>query len=125
MRKFIALVAGALLSVGAFAAVLTVTWTNATQNTDGTAIPATGPGSIANTRVEYGTCNGTAFGTKVGEVVVAGSATTTPTPNLAPGTYCGRAIHINTYGEESAPSNVATKTINAPVPRPPSNFSLG
>lgn len=115
----------------ALAAVLTVTWTHPSQNTDNTAIPATGPGSIASTRVEYGTCApgstpaAPVFGSKSGEVVVTGQAQTTPLPNLGPGTYCGRAFTTNTYGEESAASNVAQKTINAPVPKPPTNFSLG
>lgn len=107
------------------AAALNVTWTNPVQNTDNSAIPASGPGSIASTRIEYGTCNGAAFGTKLGEVVIAGQAESGVLPNLAPGTYCARAFTKNTYGEESDTSGVAQKVIAAPKPKPPSGFSWG
>lgn len=126
MKKYFFAALAAAFATATFAAILTVSWTNATQNTDNTAIPASGPGSIASTRIEYGSCAGTnVFGTKAGEVTVTGQGTTASLPNLGPGTYCARAFHTNTYGEESGPSNVASKTIAAPVPKPPSNFSLG
>lgn len=124
MKRAILGIACVLLAAVAMAATISASWQNATTNTDSTAIPATGAGSIATTRVEYGTCNGTDFGQKQGEVVVAGTATSAVTPNLPPGRYCARAIHINTYGVESDPSNVAVKVIEAPKPRPPANFSL-
>lgn len=108
----------------ALAATITATWQNATQNTDNSAIPATGPGSIANTRIEWGTCNADTFGTKAGEKLVTGAVTTTATPDLAPGRWCLRAIHINTFGVESDPSATAIKVIDAPKPRPPGNFSV-
>jgi hypothetical protein len=55
-----------LLIVGtkAFAGTATVTWTNPTTYTDGTAIAT---GDISQTRIEYGSCNGAAFGTKAGD----------------------------------------------------------
>ncbi len=119
---FIALVAASLT---AMAATLTATWTNPTQNTDGTAIPATGPGSIASTTVEYGPCNAaqTALASVTGTFSGTGSATTATSPNLAPGTWCAQARTVNTYGEVSAPSNVGVKTIAAPKPNAPTNFS--
>lgn len=109
----------------ALAATITANWQNATQNTDNTAIPATGPGSIANTRIEWGTCNADTFGTKQGEKLVAGTVTTTVTPDLPPGRWCLRAFHINTYGVESDASATAIKVIDAPKPKPPGNFSVG
>lgn len=121
LLPFILLAASAI----AAAATLSTSWTNPTQNTDSSAIPATGPGSIASTRVEYGSCSGTAFGTKSGEVTVQGAATTASIPNLGPGTWCARAYTTNTYGSESGPSNVASKVIAAPTPNPPTGFSLG
>lgn len=115
------------VSMLALAAVLTINWQNATTNVDGSAIPATGAGSLTETRVTYGTCNAakTAIATALGTITVAGTVTTTPTPNLAPGVYCASAIHVNTFGIPSDPSNVASKEILAPKPNPPSNFGFG
>lgn len=119
------LVLSCLVATAALAATLSVRWTNATQNTDNTAIPATGAGSIATTRVEWSQCGpGDTFGTKVGETSVLGTVTQTTTPDLPPGHWCLRAIHVNTFGVESDPSNVAVKDIAAPKPRPPANFSI-
>jgi len=106
------------------AAVLNVSWQNATTNMDGSTIPATGTGSIQSTRVEWGSCVSGAFGTLAGSVTVNGTVITTPTPNLAPGTYCFRAVHVNTYGIESDPSTVVQKSVQAPKPNPPSNLTV-
>lgn len=119
MKKFL-LVALALFSGAAFAQTATVTWTNPTLNTDGSAIPATGPTALASTRVEYGSCSGTAFGTKAGEVVVPQPSTTTTITSLTAGsTYCFRAYAKNVGGAESGPSVVVSKAIPLPVPNPP------
>lgn len=107
----------------AIAATSNVTWVNATQNTDNTLIPATGPGSIASTTIEYGTCNGTAFGSKLGQIVVTGPLTSASMPSMQPGTWCARALHTNTYNASSDVSNVAVKVVAAPTPNAPSNFS--
>lgn len=101
-----------------------LTWTLATQNTDGTAIPASGPTSLASTRVEWGTCSGSNFGTKAGEQVVAKPATTYTITNLAPGTYCFRAYSRTVAGVESAPTNAVTKTILQAPPNPPGNLAV-
>lgn len=99
----------------------TVTWTNPTTNTDGSAIPASGTGALTSTRVEYGTCSGTnVFGTKIGEQVAAMPATSTTFTNLAAGsTYCFRAFSKNSYGNESGASAVVSKSIPGPTPNPP------
>jgi hypothetical protein len=107
-----------VVSAPLYAGTATVHWTNATQNTDGSSIPASGAGSLVSTRVEYGSCSGTAFGTKAGEVT-ANAPATSAVITLGPGTYCFRAFSRNTYGSESAASGVATKTIQAPTPSPP------
>lgn len=111
----------ALITIPALAqaASVNVSWTNPTQNTDGTTIPATGAGSITGTLIEWGTCSGTAFATKVGEQFVLAPATTYRVDGLAVGTHCFRALTRNTFGQQSAASNVATRVINAPIPNPP------
>lgn len=97
-----------------------VTWTNPTTNTDGSAIPASGAGALTGTRVEYGSCNGTAFGTATGSVTVNAPATTATITGFVPGaTHCFRAFSRNSYGGESAASNVAAKTFPTPTPNPP------
>jgi hypothetical protein len=94
-----------------------VTWTNPTQNTDGSALAAA---QITRTRIEYGTCVGPAFGVKGGEALVTGAATTTSIDRPV-GTHCFRAA-TTANGVESAFSNVATKTISQPPPSPPTNL---
>ncbi len=109
-----------ILALGsATAADLNVSWTNPTTNTDGSAIPTTGAGSLTGTRVEWGTCSGGAFGTRAGELTAPAGATTAQIANVAPGTWCVRAFSRNTYGSESAASGVASKVVPVPVPNPP------
>lgn len=107
----------ALITGRAQAADVTASWTNPVQNTNGTAIPATGAGSIAQNRVQWGTCSGTAFGTAIGAQTIP--AATSHVVTLPPGTYCFRVFAINTYSETSPASNVAPKVVPAPVPNPP------
>jgi hypothetical protein len=122
-RKTIAFCAGFVLAMfvgDAWAASATITWQNPTQNVDGTPIPATGAGALTGTRVEWGTCNVAAFGTRAGELVVPAPATTATIPGLAEGsTFCFRAFSQNTFGEQSATSNIISRIIPAPRPRPP------
>lgn len=113
------------ISFNAHAADATVSWTMPATNTDGSAIPASGAGSIASTRVEYGSCSGTAFGTKAGEVTVPAPATSTTITGFAAGsTACFRAYVKNTYGTESAPSGVVSKTFPTPTPNPPTIVTI-
>ncbi len=101
-----------------------LTWTLATQNTDGTAIPASGPTSLAATRVEWGTCSGSAFGTAVGQQTVATPAVTYTVTGLAAGVWCFRAYSRTVAGLESAPTNAVTKTILQAPPHPPGNLTV-
>jgi hypothetical protein len=106
----------------ALATTVTIDATMPTQNVDNSLIPATGPGSLSGARVEYGTCIGTAFGTKVGEVartVGAPGVTVSYTLNLDPGTSCVRVFVSNTYTVESDPSNVVTRKVDPPKPKAP------
>ena len=115
----LALLVGCLILNAARAADMSVSWTYPTTNTDGTAIPATGAGSISGFVLEWGTCSGTAFGSKLGGAAPAAPATSYTITGLAPGTYCVRLAAVNTYAIVSAFSSVATKTIAAPTPNPP------
>jgi len=101
-----------------------LTWTLATQNTDGSAIPASGPTSLASTRVEWGTCNGSDFGTASGQQTVPTPATTYTVTGLAAGVWCFRAYSRTVAGLESAPTVVVTKTILQAPPNPPGNLTV-
>ena len=101
-----------------------LTWTLATQNTDGTAIPASGPTSLASTRVEWGTCSGSNFGTASGQQIVATPAVTYTVTGLAAGVWCFRAYSRTVAGLESAPTVVITKTILQAPPQPPGNLTV-
>lgn len=120
MKRLIALLAG-LLPIAVLAATATVSWAPPTTNTDGSAIPASGPGSIASARVEWGSCSGAnVFGVRAGDVIVPAPATSTTIPDLAAATtYCFRVFARNTYGVESDASNVAAKLTPTPTPNPP------
>lgn len=114
-------VVAALLIIGAtraFAADVAVTWTQPTTNTDGSSIPLSGAGAIVSNRVEWGSCVGSAFGTAAGSQTIP-AATSYLVTGLAPATYCFRVTALNTYGSESAVSNVAQRAVAAPIPNPP------
>lgn len=114
----------------------TVTWVNATKNTDGSSIPATGAGSLVRTTVEYGTCmsrNPDVFGTKQGEIFVAAPAQTLQLSLVVVQEYCLRAWHANTYAVApfvansagtSGYSNVAFTSVAPPSPQPPASLTV-
>ena len=96
---------------------VTVAWNKPTQNTDGSAIPATGTGSISSVTVQWSTA--AAFTATAGSQTLAATATSTVVP-LAPGNYWFRVLAKNTYGISSLPSNVGAITVVAPpTPEPP------
>jgi hypothetical protein len=134
MRYLIA-VAALLLAGHSLAETKTVTWTNATRNTDNSVIPATGPGSLARTTVEYGSCtsrNPDVFGTKAGEIFVAAPATSLTVNLVVVQEYCLRAFHSNTYATMFSPSspgnsgfsNVASTVVQPPTPGVPTNITV-
>lgn len=99
----------------AHAGTATVSWTHPTTYTDGSALALT---DISQTRIEYGTCAGTAFGTKAGEQIATGTATTVTITNLAVGTWCFRG-YTTAKGVESGPSVVASKVVPQAATNPP------
>lgn len=125
----------ALVTFAAGAEQKTITWTNATRNTDNTVIPATGPGSLARTTVEYGSCasrNPDVFGTKIGEIFVAAPANTLQLNLVVVQEYCLRAFHSNTYATSFAAgavgnsplSNVASTAVAPPQPQQPTGITI-
>lgn len=133
--RFIFAALCALVTFAAHAETKTITWTNATRNTDSTVIPASGPGSLARTTVEYGSCasrNPDVFGTKIGEIFVAAPANSLTVNLVVVQEYCLRAFHSNTYATtfttaapgNSSFSNVATTTVAPPTPQQPTNIQI-
>jgi hypothetical protein len=103
--------AGLCLIAGlANAATVTVTWTNPTTNTDGSALAAS---SITRTTLWWGTSVTALTNSKI----VAGSATSA-TIDLVPGTWTiGAKTTAN--GNESDLSVVIQKVVPQPTPNPP------
>jgi len=118
---YVALAFALLFPIYVLAGVATVSWSPPVTNTDGSTIPSSGAGSITETRVQYGTCtSGGGFGTAQGQVIVSMPATSVEINSFVSGqTVCFRAYAKNTFGIESAASNVASKTFDPPTPRPP------
>lgn len=117
VTALVLLVAG-LAVVPVFAAPVTVTWTHPTSYSDGSPLVVA---DIASTTVEYGSCNGSSFGTKAGQVVVNGPAASAQIER-PPGTHCFRAattVIASKGGGTSTFSNVASKVVPFPSPNPP------
>ena len=95
----------------------TVTWTNPTANTDGSALT-----DLASVRIQWGTVSGGPYST--GSLTVtdtnASPVTTASIPRAGTGvgTLCYVAIAVSTAGTQSVPSNEACKTIAPPPPTP-------
>jgi len=102
------------------ASAVVVSWTNPTTYTDGTSIPS---GVLTGTRVEWGTCAGSAFGTKAGEQTIPQPMVSVDLGAFAPGTHCFRT-YARTATAESGPSMVAQKTVAAPIPNPPTLLTV-
>ncbi|MEK9809187.1 MAG: hypothetical protein VW362_01990 [Candidatus Nanopelagicales bacterium] len=119
-RRAAALALG-LIPAAAWAASATLTWTMPTQNVDGSSIPASGDGALAQSRVEYGPCGSSGGLASVeNSVTVPAPSTSTVINSFVGGeTVCFRVRVKNNLGVESEPSNVVSKTFDAPKPRPP------
>lgn len=106
-----------LMVSNAYAGEANLTWVAPTQNTDGSAIPATGPGSLAGFKIYYKLSTATTETV----VTVANPAlrTYTITP-LGNGTWNFQMTAYNTSGAESDRSGTASKTIvETPLPPTP------
>lgn len=107
------------------AGTLTHNWTNATTDVEGKPIPATGPGAIKETLLEFGPCGtgstaaAPVWGTKAGEKIVAMPALTTTTTHADGAVVCVRAQSVNNGGWRSGWSNVTQKTAPTAAPNPP------
>ena len=130
MLAVLALAGCSLLnSPPASAGTSVITWTNAPDNTDGSLIVDDGvdESSYSSWRIEFGTCVGGAFGVKGGEIVrtrvPSSPSLTTATVNTQSGLRCFRVSATNKAGNESAVSNVASRTVPAPTPKAPTNVT--
>lgn len=103
-----------LLSLPVFAGDADLAWLAPTQNTDGTAIPATGPTSLDGFKIYYRLA-GTTTDTVID--VTDQAARTYKVTNLGPGTWNFRMTAYNVAGAESDFSGTAFKdVIIAPLP---------
>ena len=123
MKRLLAALMVMLTGLAAYsiAGGITVRWELPTLNVDGSTIPATGPGSLAATILEYGICTSTgAVPANPTIKRVEGVLTTAELIGLVPGTeYCVRAKSENTFGQLSDYSNTVKKQAPYPVPRAP------
>lgn len=110
-----AVVALSLLTTVVVAAERTVTWSNPTQYTDGSALPAS---DIERTTIVWGSSAQQLTNSKV----VNGSATSTVI-DFPVGTHYV-AAKTTAKGTESGLSNVAQVTIAQPAPNAPSNLKV-
>lgn len=132
MKRWIPLILLAL-SATCGAAEVTLEWTNATKNEDGTDIVATGVGSLISTTLKWGACN--PDDTPAAPLLEATFPTTVPGNSesavvtiFTPGRWCFIGVHTNQGDpaqgidpQTSADSNPAFKTIIM-VPTPPDNL---
>jgi hypothetical protein len=99
-----------------------VCWTNATQDSLGAPLPATGPGSLTGTRLQRswvasvtGSCGWDTTLNKVQNFDVLPTVTTMYFENLPIGKYCYRALHNAEAVPDSAWSAVVTKYSPGPT----------
>jgi len=117
-KLIVAVIAYFQLAVNdSFAGDATLTWQAPTQNTDGSTIPATGPGSLAGFKIYYKLSTATTETV----ITVANPAARTYTINsLSTGTWNFQMTAYNVENSESNRTPVLSKTISEP-PLPPAN----
>ncbi len=136
MRKLLSLVAivalagcSLLHSPPAEAGTSIISWTNPVQNADDTPVVDTAgdESRLESWRIEYGTCSApTVFGTSLGFVVrtrSGGPLLTSAVLNTQSGVKCFRVSATNLAGGQSPTSGVASRTVEAPTPRAPTNVT--
>lgn len=105
----------------ALAATATLTWVAPTNNTDGTALPAS---QITGYNVYYAIqSSGACPSSYTTKVTVTGNVLTTTVPNLTVGTWCFVATTL-ANGLESVYTNPVTKVVPQPAPGPPSSLAV-
>jgi len=128
LRRILALnafvFAALLVSTTVFADTADVAWTNATQYTDGTAIPA---GGLTATEIQYGVCDTarTGFLTSPAPVTVsvAFPGTSRSIAGFGNGTWCFRARHLAGTSLPSDWTPMVWKTVTL-VPNRPGSFTV-
>lgn len=137
MKQLRAILFLLVLSTGAQAADITLSWTNATRNDDattenpqGTLIPTdpTNPNALATTTVYWGACDVNDY--PVAPLQEQSIATTVPGQAesmqviiTTPGRWCFVGTHTNVAGNESDLSNPVFRIV-ASVPQPPQNLTV-
>ena len=117
IRNFVLCVALLLTSNVALGATAIVEWDNPTQREDGTTLPLS---EIAYTKVMWGTCTSTGgLGTISATVNVPSPNASVEIQNIPAGSYCFAAVTVDTEGQESVLSNVASKAFNKSRPKGP------
>lgn len=118
MKKLLLYIALLSLCGVAQAATFTITWQNPTSNTDGSALT-----DLSSIELEWGTCSGSAFGTRTGGALIAttevGKAMSYRGSVQGLAKVCVRAFAYNAQGAKSDSSNVASKVFSLPTPGKP------
>jgi hypothetical protein len=111
-----------LVPYEAIANQVTLTWTNATENTDGTPIEATGPTALKETVIQWSACDASTPSVQppAEEVIVPPTATEVVIATGS-GYFCFQGKHVNEAGEVSDWSNVAQKEVFS-TPLPPGDL---
>ncbi len=117
MKRAIALVllAGLLVGHCAYAAKLTATWVNPTQNTDGS--PLT---DLVSITIQWGSCSSgnSAIATVQSSITVRAPATSAPIYTTGLTQVCAWAWATNSAGASSSPSNIASATVVQQLGKP-------
>lgn len=106
-----------VITSNSYAATAIVEWDNPVEREDGSPLPLS---EIAYTKVMWGTCTSTGgLGTMQGSINVPSPSAIVELQNIPAGTYCFAATTVDTEGQESVLSNVASKTFNKSRPKGP------
>lgn len=97
-----------LVCLPSFAAKVPVSWQDPTENTDGTKLT-----DLKSIRLEWGTCNGAAFGTSQASILIPAGAMHGFVYPTGMTKCCIRAFAVNTAGALSDSSSVVSKDLVA------------
>ena len=117
MKRILYALCALLAASFAFAGTATLTWTNPTTNTDGSAL------TLASVNVYRGT-SATGPWSNIGSVKAADPATYTDTTATDGATEYYYVTAVGSDGNESAPSSIVSKAIPSAVPNPPSGLTV-
>lgn len=111
-----------LVPYEAIANQVTLTWTNATENTDGSLIEETGPTALTETVIQWSACDASTPSVQppVEEMTVPPTVTEVVI-DTGTGYFCFHAKHVNESGMISDWSGVAQKEVFS-TPLPPGDL---